>query len=252
MIETPSSSPQRGMVPDPERSITDSPSRSGSTLLFPWKLHKMLSKCLALNEDKIVSWVSDGTAFKVHNVPVFVSEILPLYFKQTKYKSFQRQLNLWGFERVQSGPHKGAYHHKQFLRSRPNECSHLRRQRTKRVPRLDVVKTAKPTIVPNELSKVEKTPLISPRFSPMTRRVSEGSIDSDKAILARLDISSGNIIEPVDFEGVTFHPIEQDRYDELNLEFDFSRHPENQIRDGKECALLEELERSYRQIIFDF
>ena len=43
-----------------------------------------------------MSWVSDGKAFKVHQPDQFVKKIVPLYFKQKAYKSFQRQLHLYG------------------------------------------------------------------------------------------------------------------------------------------------------------
>ena len=39
----------------------------------------------------VVSWLPDGKAFKVHDPKVFVERILPTYFNQSKYKSFQRQ-----------------------------------------------------------------------------------------------------------------------------------------------------------------
>ena len=103
-------------------------------LLFPRKLQNMLKSSVRStpNEEKresIVSWFPCGTSFKVHNVSAFVSTVLPLFFKQTKFKSFQRQLNLWGFLRIQWGPEKGAYYHPQFLRDQPKLVCLLRRQK---------------------------------------------------------------------------------------------------------------------------
>lgn len=78
----------------------------------------------------IVSWISEGKAFRVHKRKVFVETILPSYFNQTKYKSFQRQLNLWGFDRiVKSGSEKGAYYHMHFLRDQPLVIQKMRRIR---------------------------------------------------------------------------------------------------------------------------
>ena len=101
-----------------------------NTLLFPWKLHDMLQTVERDGQDDVVSWLPDGKSFKVHDTNTFVNEIMPKHFKQTKYKSFQRQLNLWGFKRItkSNGPDKGAYSHPQFLKGQKSLCRHLCRQ----------------------------------------------------------------------------------------------------------------------------
>ena len=45
--------------------------------------------------------------------------IMPKYFKQTKYKSFQRQLHIYGFKRINSRNRSdyGSYYHEKFIRS---------------------------------------------------------------------------------------------------------------------------------------
>ena len=79
----------------------------------------------------VVSWLPDGQSFIVHNVYAFVAVILPRYFKQSKYKSFQRQLNVWCFERVNKGPEKGAYRHPSFVRGQHGLCREMQRKKVK-------------------------------------------------------------------------------------------------------------------------
>ena len=68
------------------------------------------------NED-IVSWQKNGRSFKVHKPKEFVVKIIPRYFSnQTKYKSFQRQLHLYNFQRIRKGPEAGSYSHPKFVR----------------------------------------------------------------------------------------------------------------------------------------
>ncbi|KAL3910718.1 MAG: hypothetical protein SGILL_007582 [Bacillariaceae sp.] len=55
---------------------------------------------------------------------------MPRYFNQTKYKSFQRQCNIYGFQRIHHGPHKGGYAHKYFLQDMPDLCSEIKRETT--------------------------------------------------------------------------------------------------------------------------
>jgi hypothetical protein len=44
--------------------------------------------------ETIVSWLPHGRGFKVHESEIFVEQVMERYFKQTKYKSFQRQVNI--------------------------------------------------------------------------------------------------------------------------------------------------------------
>jgi hypothetical protein len=53
------------------------------------------------------------------------------HFNQTKLTSFQRQLNIYGFSRITTGPDRDCYHHPRFLRGRPGLCRSIDRQRVK-------------------------------------------------------------------------------------------------------------------------
>ena len=107
----------------PNVAIPDKPNQ------FPWKLYDMLDMAERRNEEHVISWIKDGRAFKVHNRDLFIEQYMKKMFNQTKFKSFQRQLNLWGFERVQSGPDKGSYFHPLFVKGQKGCCQRLSRVR---------------------------------------------------------------------------------------------------------------------------
>ena len=60
---------------------------------FPGKLHDLLTYAEQNGLDHIISWVHNGNAFMVHNQYQLL-HILPIFFGQTKFRSFQRQLNV--------------------------------------------------------------------------------------------------------------------------------------------------------------
>jgi hypothetical protein len=110
------------------------PSKSaGKGYQFPWKLHAMLDNAAEIKGfSSIVSWLPDSNSFKVHDQAAFVSRILPLYFKQTHYRSFQRQLNIWGFERItKNGAGQGGYRHDLLVRTKPSLCRCMKRIKDK-------------------------------------------------------------------------------------------------------------------------
>mmetsp|Transcript_27793 Transcript_27793/g.67207 ORF Transcript_27793/g.67207 Transcript_27793/m.67207 type:complete len:230 (+) Transcript_27793:900-1589(+) len=75
---------------------------------FPWVLHKIIDEAEQEGNQHIVAWMPRGRSFIVHKRDTFTEQILPRYFRQTKYKSFVRQLNLWGFTFIDQGPDKGS------------------------------------------------------------------------------------------------------------------------------------------------
>jgi hypothetical protein len=86
----------------------DEPQGDVDKTLFPYILYRLLEDAERDGYESIVSWRPCGQAFKVIKRDEFMKEVLPRYFKLTKYKSFIRQLNIWGFSSVQDGPDRGS------------------------------------------------------------------------------------------------------------------------------------------------
>lgn len=112
--------------PDPV-AIANRRTRGGVTEPFPEKLHRLLQECEKRGESDVISFYSHGRAFCIHKVERFCREVMPRYFKQSRLSSFQRQLNLYGFTRITSGPDAGGYYHELFLKGRPALVIHMRR-----------------------------------------------------------------------------------------------------------------------------
>lgn len=92
---------------------------------FPARLHAMLSD---EQHSHIISWMPHGRAWKVLNKDKFVDKVIPKYFGQSNYASFNRQLSGWGFKRLhQKGPDSGCYYHECFLRGHPRLTALMRR-----------------------------------------------------------------------------------------------------------------------------
>ena len=99
---------------------------------FPIMLYEMLEDSERYGFEQIVSWQLDGCAFKVVDKNSFVHLILPKYFNQTSYKSFLRQVNLYGFSRISKSKAKGGlaggcYYHRYFVRGQKQLCSQIHR-----------------------------------------------------------------------------------------------------------------------------
>ncbi len=82
-------------APKPKPSGKRGP-RGGVYDPFPIKLHRMLDECKAAGLESVVSWLEHGRAFRIHQPKLFAATIMCRFFNQTKYTSFQRQLNLYG------------------------------------------------------------------------------------------------------------------------------------------------------------
>jgi hypothetical protein len=102
--------------------------RGGVAEPFPQRLYYMLQDVEKQGKSHIVSFSPHGRAFSIHDMKAFTDEILPQYFaKQSKLVSFVRQIHLYGFARIHSGPDTGGHYHELFLNGRPELCTYMRR-----------------------------------------------------------------------------------------------------------------------------
>ena len=107
-----------------ETATTSTSSSSKVMTTFPYKLYETLHD---KRSESSIKWLPHGRAFCIHNKEVFTTHVMPRYFKATKMRSFQRQLNLWGFKRIVSGVDHGAWWHASFVRGHPKYLESIER-----------------------------------------------------------------------------------------------------------------------------
>jgi hypothetical protein len=100
-----------------------------SSVSFPSKLYRCLIDAEKKGFTDVISWQPDGTSFKLQDQERFMNDILPVYFGAIKFKSWQRQLNLYGFTRVHKGLTRGSYAHDQFVRGSKSLSLEITRQK---------------------------------------------------------------------------------------------------------------------------
>jgi hypothetical protein len=91
---------------------------------FPAKMHSILSRS---EFEEIISWMPHGRSWRVLKPREFEMRVIPVYFEHSKFSSFIRQANGWGFRRVTQGRDRNTYYHERFLRGLPHLCKDMRR-----------------------------------------------------------------------------------------------------------------------------
>jgi hypothetical protein len=102
---------------------------------FPARLHDLLS--LIQNDSTLssaISWLPHGRSWIVNDKKEFLEKVSPSHFHFSKYESFLRQVNGWGFKRVTSGPDENSYYHELFLRDMPHLIQWMKRSTKTRGP----------------------------------------------------------------------------------------------------------------------
>lgn len=84
--------------------------RLGRSSVFPRVLHAILADLERQGRDDIASFLPHGRAFAIHKPREFATKVLPRYFRMGHFTSFQRQLNLYDFQRVTRGEDKVRRH----------------------------------------------------------------------------------------------------------------------------------------------
>lgn len=102
--------------------------------IFLIKTYDMVTTC----PDHLAAWSEDGETFVVKNPDEFARQVIPQYFDHSKFSSFSRQLNFYGFKKVpmkavrtseydkESSKHVRFYNEK-FKRGRKDLLSQIHR-----------------------------------------------------------------------------------------------------------------------------
>jgi HSF-type DNA-binding len=116
------------------------------------------------------------------------------WFSYTKYESFQRQLNIYGFKRIKVGVDKNCYYHKNFLRG-----EYILAQRINRVPIKKLTVPIHSSI--NHLAPISALPTLSnhPAVAMATPSITNTRIhhmptnDFNRGIIPLSNATSGEI-----------------------------------------------------------
>lgn len=95
------------------------------TAIFLRKTYDMIGKC----DESLASWTKEGDMFIIKDSESFAKTVIPQYFDHNKFSSFNRQLNFYGFRKLQTEPILKSdidqktlkwitFHHKNFKRGR--------------------------------------------------------------------------------------------------------------------------------------
>ncbi|CAO3639058.1 unnamed protein product [Mucor hiemalis] len=103
---------------------------------FVNKLYKMLED---LSIQNLISWSEKGDLFSVSNPTAFSKSVLPQYFKHNNWQSFVRQLNMYGFHKVNDMIHSNLtsdsqtweFKHPHFRRGEIEDLQNIKRKSTK-------------------------------------------------------------------------------------------------------------------------
>ncbi|ORE14862.1 hypothetical protein BCV71DRAFT_229038 [Rhizopus microsporus] len=115
-----------------DESMKRSPKKGVSTFIS-----KLFSIVNDAHNQHLIAWNNTGTSFFIYNATRFSQDVLPIHFKHSNYSSFVRQLNMYGFHKINKSPRgqRGSneyevweFSHKNFQRDNSSLLEDIKRK----------------------------------------------------------------------------------------------------------------------------
>ncbi|CAO3688233.1 unnamed protein product [Umbelopsis ramanniana] len=138
------------------RELTSRDSNESITYIIPGTQSAFVTKLYNIVGDEdiqhLISWSKEGDVFSVKNPTEFARTILPQYFKHNNWQSFVRQLNMYGFHKVNDVFHTltneqqlWEFAHECFRRGQPELLQKIKRKTGARLSPAQPVKSDSPS-----------------------------------------------------------------------------------------------------------
>mmetsp|Transcript_30655 Transcript_30655/g.50644 ORF Transcript_30655/g.50644 Transcript_30655/m.50644 type:complete len:294 (+) Transcript_30655:159-1040(+) len=191
----------------------------GTRMTFPFQLFALLTQAEALGLSEVITWLPSGDKFVILKPNEFAQRILPKVFRQTKFSSFKRQLNAYGFQREITSHlelDKLVYYNDNFHRDRPAACGQIIRRRPgdATIRSAAAISSSKPfgDVTQGSSDSGESIPDEKPQPSAADQLQRSARLDSHHQIMMPLRALS--VIHPV----VQYPHYQQPRYASLQPE----------------------------------
>ncbi|KAI9279968.1 HSF-type DNA-binding-domain-containing protein [Umbelopsis sp. AD052] len=138
------------------RELTSRDSNESITYIIPGTQSAFVTKLYNIVGDEdiqhLISWSKEGDVFSVKNPTEFARTILPQYFKHNNWQSFVRQLNMYGFHKVNDVFHTltneqqlWEFAHDCFRRGQPELLQKIKRKTGVRLSPAQAIKSDSPS-----------------------------------------------------------------------------------------------------------
>ncbi|KAH8549551.1 HSF-type DNA-binding-domain-containing protein [Umbelopsis sp. PMI_123] len=135
--------------------LTSRDSNESITYIIPGTQSAFVTKLYNIVGDEeiqhLISWSKEGDVFSVKNPTEFARTILPQYFKHNNWQSFVRQLNMYGFHKVNDVFHTltneqqlWEFAHECFRRGQPELLQKIKRKTGARLSPAQPIKSDSP------------------------------------------------------------------------------------------------------------